>query len=621
MPCTAAVDPDALGWGYASDQCGDPAITYTDSIAPGACAVEYTIYRKWTATDVCNNAVSETQIIHVVDDSPPQILSGPGPLTVQCQGDVPAPDGGLITATDECGSVTVSHVNDASDGGSCPETITRTYRLEDDCGNATTYVRVITVHDTTAPNVSPLDDIVLQCRDNVPAADIGVVSASDNCGGVVVTHVGDASDGNTCPEIISRTYRVVDGCGNAADVVRTIRIEDTTPPVVMGPEGATYECHAAIPSPDIGLITATDNCSPVTVVHVDDISDGNTCPQRVTRIYRATDECGNSADHLQYFTIDDTTPPQISGPANIEIECTNGIPAADIGLVTASDNCGEPVVTHVGDVSDRNSCPERIVRTYRATDTCGNTADHTQIILVHDTIEPTVSCAGDINVECVEDIPPPNTANVTANDNCGQVTVVHVEDISDGKSCPQTITRVYLAADNCGNSVECTQKIIVRDTTPPRVTGGPDPITVECRDDVPEAAIGLISATDNCSDVNIVHVDDESDGNSCPELITRTYRVYDECMNSTDFTQVITVDDTTPPELSSCPSDVMVECPDLLIFDRPTATDNCDPEPDLIVVDQDSLLGSEPWTFHARRTWIAMDECGNTSTECSQEIT
>jgi hypothetical protein len=59
----------------------------------------------------------------------------------------------------------------------------------------------------------------------------------------------------------------------------------------------------------------------------------------------------------------------------------------------------------------------------------------------------------------------------------------------------------------------------------------------------------------------------------------------------------------------------------MLVFDRPTATDNCDPDPDLVVVEQDSLLGSEPWTFHAKRTWVAVDYCGNISEECTQQIT
>jgi hypothetical protein len=397
-------------------------------------------------------------------------------------------------------------------------------------------------------------------------------------------------------------------------------VDDNTPPVVSGPDGATFECHASIPPADIGLITATDNCSDVSVVHVDDVSDGNTCPQRITRTYRVTDECGNVTDHLQVFTIDDTTAPEISGPANIEIECTDGIPPADIGFITATDNCGEVAVVHAGDVSDRSSCPERITRTYRATDACGNYSDYVQIIVVHDTIEPSVVCAGDITVECIGDIPSPDTGGVSANDNCGQVSVVHVEDISDGQSCPQTISRVYRVTDNCGNYVECTQKIIVRDTTSPTITSGPGPITVECHGDVPPPATGTVGATDNCSEVNVVHVDDVSDGNSCPELVTRTYRAYDECMNYTDFTQLITIDDVTPPEITSCPSDVSVECPDILVFERPTATDNCDPDPDLVVVDQDSILDPEPWTFHARRTWVAVDYCGNVSEECTHQI-
>ncbi|MEJ2720183.1 MAG: FlgD immunoglobulin-like domain containing protein [bacterium] len=238
-----------------------------------------------------------------------------------------------------------------------------------------------------------------------------------------------------------------------------------------------------------------------------------------------------------------------------------------------------------------------------------------------DTTEPSVSCADDITVECVDDIPPPNTSAVTAGDNCGSVTIAHVRDVSDGKTCPQTISRTYRVTDNCGNFVECTQKIIVKDTTPPEVTSGPGPITVQCNDDIPEPAIDAIKATDNCGGVSVVHKDDVSDGNICPEVITRTYRVYDECMNATDFTQLITIDDDTPPELTDCPSDVALECPDVLVFDQPKATDNCDPDPAVVVVEEDSLLGSEPWTFHALRKWVAVDYCGNTSEECEQTIT
>ncbi|UCG50815.1 MAG: T9SS type A sorting domain-containing protein [Candidatus Latescibacterota bacterium] len=620
VPCTAATSPDDLGWPFATDECGDPGIAFVDSVAPGACAQEYTVFRTWTVTDVCGNATSCVQIIHVVDDTPPEIVSGPGPLTVQCPGDVPVPDDNLITATDDCGGVSVTHMSDVSDGNTCPEIITRTYQAVDDCGNATTFVQLITIHDTTPPTVSPIEMVTVECSDNVPPPDINVVAATDNCGPVTVSHVGDTSDGNTCPETITRTYRAVDGCGNVTEIPQTIRVHDTTAPEVVGPEDMTLECHDEIPSADIGLIAATDNCGSVTVTHVGDVSDGISCPERITRTYRATDECGNATDHVQVFTIDDTTPPEISGPADVDVECRGDIPAADINLITATDNCGNVTVTHVGDTSDGNTCPEHVTRTYRATDDCGNTADFTQIISIRDETDPVAACAGPVTVECVGDVPPADIRDVAATDNCGHVTVVHHGDFSDGQSCPETISRVYRITDDCGNMVECIQTITVIDTTPPSVDSGPGPITVQCNDDVPPPSIGLISATDNCGNPTVMHMDDFSDGNVCPEVITRVYRIYDDCFNSTDFVQTITIDDDTPPEITSCPSDEMVECPDILVFGEPTAIDNCDPNPTLVMVEEDSVLGSEPWTFSAIRKWVAADYCGNTSDECTQRI-
>ena len=49
------------------------------------------------------------------------------------------------------------------------------------------------------------------------------------------------------------------------------------------------------------------------------------------------------------------------------------------------------------------------MRTYRATDPCGNFADCTQLITVNDTMPPIIiSCGMNMTVECVEDIPPPD---------------------------------------------------------------------------------------------------------------------------------------------------------------------------------------------------------------------
>ncbi|MFV9552656.1 hypothetical protein, partial [Algibacter sp. PT7-4] len=77
--------------------------------------------------------------------------------------------------------------------------------------------------------------IAVQCIDDVPAADIEVVTdEADNQGTPVVAFVSDVSDGNTCPETITRTYSVTDVCDNQILVTQTITVNDTTNPTASG---------------------------------------------------------------------------------------------------------------------------------------------------------------------------------------------------------------------------------------------------------------------------------------------------------------------------------------------------------------------------------------------------
>ena len=266
--------------------------------------------------------------------------------------------------------------------------------------------QIITIDDTIDPTITCPADITVECIGDVPAADINLVTAADNCGNVTVTHVGDVSDGGSCPETITRTYRATDDCGNFTDCTQTITIDDTIDPTITCPADITVECIGDVPAADINLVTAADNCGNVTVTHVGDVSDGGSCPETITRTYRATDDCGNFTDCTQTITIDDTIDPTITCPADITVECIGDVPAQTLSAVTATDNCtANPTITFISDVSDGDTCPEVITRTYQAEDDCGNIATCTQIITIDDTIAASNYLSCSITVECIGDVP------------------------------------------------------------------------------------------------------------------------------------------------------------------------------------------------------------------------
>ena len=452
--------------------------------------------------------------------------------------------------------------------GSCPTIITRTYTITDECGNSVDVVQTITIDDTTLPTASNPSAINVECIGDVPANDItSVTDEADNCTATpLVAFVSDVSDGNSCPEVITRTYSVTDDCGNSINVTQTITVDDVTPPTASNPSAINVECIGDVPANDITSVTdEADNCTATPLVaFVSDVSDGNSCPEVITRTYSVTDDCGNSINVTQTITVDDVTPPTASNPSAIAVECIGDVPANDITSVTdALDNCTvSPVVAFVSDVSDGNSCPEVITRTYSVTDDCGNSINVTQTITVDDVTPPTASNPSAINVECIGDVPANDITSVTDEaDNCTATPLVaFVSDVSDGNSCPEVITRTYSVTDDCGNSINVTQTITVDDVTPPTASN-PSAINVECIGDVPANDITSVTdEADNCTATPLVaFVSDVSDGNSCPEVITRTYSVTDDCGNSINVTQTITVDDVTPPTASN-PSAINVEC-------------------------------------------------------------
>jgi hypothetical protein len=605
-----------------ADNCStDPVVVHVSDVSDGNTCPEV-ITRTYSVTDDCGNSINVSQTITIDDDTDPTADPLPA-IDVQCAADVPAVDiNDVQNAADNCtANPVVVHVSDVSDGNNCPEVITRTYSVTDDCGNSINVVQTITIDDDTDPTADPLPAIDVQCAADVPAVDINdVQNAADNCtANPVVAHVSDVSDGNSCPETITRTYSVTDDCGNSINVVQTITIDDDTDPTASNPAPINVQCASDVPAPDVSVVTdQADNCSTDPVVaHVSDISDGNSCPEVITRTYSVTDDCGNSINVVQTITIDDDTDPTASNPAPINVQCASDVPAPDVSVVTdEADNCStDPVVAHVSDVSDGNSCPKVITRTYSVTDDCGNSINVVQTITIDDDTDPTASNPAPINVQCASDVPAPDVSVVTDEaDNCSTDPVVaHVSDVSDGNSCPETITRTYSVTDDCGNSINVVQTITIDDDTDPTVSN-PAPINVQCASDVPAPDVSVVTdEADNCStDPVVAHVSDVSDGNSCPEVITRTYSVTDDCGNSINVVQTITIDDDTDPTASN-PAPINLQCasdvpaPDVSVVTD--EADNCTTDPVVAHVSDVSDGNSCPETI--TRTYSVTDDCGN----------
>ncbi|MEO1259391.1 MAG: gliding motility-associated C-terminal domain-containing protein [Bacteroidota bacterium] len=536
----------------ASDDC-DTDVTSTglptDDISGLSSCGTGEIIRTWEVMDCSGNAVSASQTITVEDGTSP-VLSGGAPpgVTVTC-GNVPTAV--ALAVSDDCDNTITSTglpIDDMSGIGPCGTgQISRSWSVFDCTGNSLSVFQTINVEDNTAPeiNVPVPANTTLQCGEPLPVA--MPLSASDACD-LNVTSTGppvdDLSNITTCGTgDVIRTWEVSDCSGNTTTVSQTITFEDAEDPIIVDPIPADVivDCNN-IP---VGVpLTAADGCDQnlaATDFPFDDMSGLSNCGLgTIVRTWTTTDCSGNMTTGTQLITIADDQPPFLTQaiPADVTVTCGN----VPVGLpLSAADDCdGILVATDmpVDDNSGLNSCGTGvIVRSWTATDCSGNVLFETQAITVTDEEPPVLTIPGNASLDC-NNIPTASAADASATDNCSTASISYNGETIVGAGCPYEIHRTWSAEDECGNTSSATQIITVTDNDSPTLATPPPDITV-CAGALPGAAD--LNWTDNCDGTGSVSPTDVSDGMNDPETITRTWTYSDNCGNTANVSQIITV--------------------------------------------------------------------------------
>ncbi len=125
--------------------------------------------------------------------------------------------------------------------------------------------------------------------------------------------------------------------------------------------------------------------------------------------------------------------------------------------------------------------------------------------------------------------------------------------------------------------------------------------------------IQLLKAKSSCSGEVTITFTDEHFSGGCAGTIQRTYRISDDCNNSTEAVQYITLIDDTPPVFQHTPEDVTLNTrtdlrnPESLVAHDESGGDV------MINVDEDYNFDDAEFVF-VYRTWTASDMCDNKAT-------
>ncbi|WP_417872061.1 hypothetical protein, partial [Winogradskyella sp.] len=375
-------------------------------------------------------------------------------------------------ASDDFNIENIVYTDVITSNNNCPIVVTRTFTVKDTCGNSATATQTITIQDTTPPTISAPDDITIECGQDIP--EISDIVQSESV-------------------INSSNYSATNSEYAVTAWFKPSNSSDYLPRNIVIPNNLGFGVEGNI-SGDSGELGA--NSSGTEVIRVDfdvpqlyiNVTFGWKNPNEDAYItfYNNNQQVGSTKRH--YGGNDSVNNPILfntdNGEAFDRVEFSAPYQPSDSGhdylihtitfkkvapefeAATGQDTCG--LVTISGSDSETaTACgnTRTIIRTWTATDSCGNSVSANQTITVVDTTAPTFTVPADITIEC--DVDPSDlsiTGDVTdETDNCSTgLEATYTDSVANGSCANESvITRTWTLTDECDNTTTLVQTITV----------------------------------------------------------------------------------------------------------------------------------------------------------------
>ena len=379
----------------------------------------------------------------------------------------------------------------------------------------------------------------------------------------------------------SITYTATDNTGSTSQLVRSIRVVDTTKPTItLRPDQNGNTTHITVELGDDFVdpgFDASDNNSQPLHVTVSGLEAINTNVKGTYVIeYSATDVDGYSTTETRTVTVEDNVSPELTligdNPQIIELgESYNELSANVFDKSDLSNDSIQLVITNnipIDSVGNTNKTGVYVTR-YEATDMNNKQTVKFREIIVRDTTGPNITL-----------LPNPNgiispivmeLGDVYTEYGFNSTDILGISSEYNNSSdidfmVAGTYNVVYTSFDLCNNKSEVTRVVVVQDTQPPIITlSGDDAMVVELGDQFVDPSLSVFDYSPYTLTKQIFSIDASNNQTEVQTIDTNvkgryviSYTAIDDFSNTSIKSRSVTVRDSTGPVIQLDGSSVVV---------------------------------------------------------------
>ncbi len=454
-------------------------------------------------------------------------------------------------------------------------TITRTWTIEDNCGNKDSHTQTITINAVPAPTWKSTlpQNQTLTCS-QIPTTHPNLDYENTGMGaclvsGTVAPVVTGSAD--LCGGTITRTWTFTDNCNHTINHEQVLTVTPVPEASFQNPPAnMTITCDQIPTShPSLTYTNGLSGACGISGTSIPTVTgSADLCGGTITRTWTFTDACGRTKTHEQVLTV--TPVPQASfqnPPANLNVDCSQ-IPTTHPDLSYSNGQTGacgisgsvSPVVTGSADL-----CGGTITRTWTFTDACNRTITHVQTITA--TPVPAAAFQNAPSSQTVDCAQIPTGASDLSYTNglsgaCGINGSVPAVQSGNADLCGGTITYTWNFTDACNRTITHVQTFTANPVPVATFQNAPSSQTVDCAQ-IPTGAADLTytnGLSGACGINGSVPAVQSGNADLCGGTITYTWNFTDACNRSISWVQTYNVNPVPVASFQNAPSSQTVEC-------------------------------------------------------------